>query len=107
MTIAAKRDFEIVSSGKSVPAQVLIYAPEEIDDVHWGCEYELKGFSNSRRRKIFGVDGYQALLMALKTLCTEISISEEYKSGKLALFGEHNFDITELMGFAPVKGDPQ
>ena len=101
MTVVATRKFEIFEGDGAGKAQVIIHMPAEMDDVHWGCEYELKGFSNSRRQKIFGVDGYQALYLAMKIVCTEIAISDEYKSGKLALFGERNFDIQEAMGFAP------
>lgn len=101
MTIVAEREFMIIEGAELRPARVLVYAPEKISDNEWKCEYRLVGFSKDRARKAYGVDSYQALYLALKILATEIAITDEYKGGKLTLFGKADFDINEMMGFLP------
>jgi hypothetical protein len=101
MQVAAIRDFEILNGEETKKAQLRIYVPTQVKDVEWRCVYELKGFQNEKRKEVPGADGYQALYLAMKTACTEIAISQEYKSEKLTLFDEKSFNVEQMMGFAP------
>ena len=101
MTVVADRQFEVLEGAVTRDARVIVYSPVKVSDEEWTCEYKLEGFSTERVRKAIGVDSYQALYLALKILATEVAITDEYKSGRLSLFGEAGFDIKEMMGFVP------
>lgn len=76
------RMLKIDAGGSQTEVPVKIYHPVDLGD-HWQCEYEIGWPDNARRRKIFGIDSIQSLLIALQTIGIELYTSEAHKSGNL------------------------
>ena len=65
--------------------QVTIGAPEPYGN-DWCCPIRLKGLADSKEQWIFGVDSWQAMILALRVV--EIMLQNEVrKGGKLYYFG--------------------
>lgn len=80
--IILNRMLKIDAEGCQTEIPVRIYLPVDLGD-HWQCEYEIGWPDNTRRRKVFGIDSIQSLLIALQTVGIEIYTSEAHKSGNL------------------------
>jgi hypothetical protein len=65
---------------------VTIDAPEP-DGIDWCCPIRLKGLIDSKERRIFGVDSWQAMILALR-LTKAILQNEVRKGGKLFYLGK-------------------
>jgi hypothetical protein len=67
------------------PVKVSVSPPVKLDtpDDHWRCSYTIEGIGDGKRREAFGVDGIQALLLALTQVSTTLYTSPEYMSGHL------------------------
>ena len=65
--------------------QVTICAPEP-DGNDWACRIRLKGLVDSKERRIFGVDSWQAMILALR-LAEAMLQNEVRKGGKLFYLG--------------------
>lgn len=63
--IAARRLFEL-PNGK--PVVLTIGVPQPVRGSHWGCAVQITGLKTSWRRPryVFGIDGLQALHLAIK-----------------------------------------
>jgi hypothetical protein len=68
---------------------VKVAVPTKTPDVadEWTCEYQIDGLGDGKTRKAFGVDGIQALLLALTYVSTKLYTSPDYESGELAWDG--------------------
>jgi hypothetical protein len=53
-----------------------------------GCPYQIDGLGSGKVRFIFGVDGVQALWLALQTIGSDLYNSGEYRAGRLKAFME-------------------
>jgi hypothetical protein len=74
------------SAKRKSAVHVTIGAPEpEAND--WCCPIRLKGLVDSKERRIFGVDSWQAIILALR-LTEAILQNEVRKGGKLFYLGE-------------------
>jgi hypothetical protein len=80
--VILNRLLKIDAEGYHIDVPVKVYLPVDMGD-HWQCEYEIGWPDNARRRKVFGIDSIQSLLIALQTIGVEIYSSEAHKSGKL------------------------
>ncbi len=50
---------------------------------HWQCEYEIDWPNGVRKKKAYGIDSVQSLLIAVQLIGIEIYTSEAHRSGKL------------------------
>lgn len=80
--VILNRMLKIDAEGCQTEVPVRVYPPVDLGD-HWQCEYEIGWPDNARRRKVFGIDSIQSLLIALQTIGIEIYTSEAHKSGNL------------------------
>lgn len=73
-SLVCKREFVIAGSGRS--ASVSLYAPERHADDEWRCKVEYRIGRKRARQTIIGVDGFQALQLALKCIRRRLDESE-------------------------------
>jgi hypothetical protein len=73
---------------------VRLYAPEPVThSSDWACSFEIDE-PLALRRTLYGVSSLQALVLALKSLSSNLYGSEAYRSGQLGLHGEFGSDLT-------------
>ncbi|MGO8998275.1 MAG: DUF6968 family protein [Polyangiaceae bacterium] len=89
LDVIASRTLELRHrDGSSTPVVVRIGRPEPIDDGrNYRCEYEIEGLSTTKRAWLGGVDGAQALWMALVGVGIVLRTSEEGKEGRITFDG--------------------
>jgi len=61
------------------------------DNGDWSCTYSVVGLGHSKQRQSIGVDGMQALYLAMIYIATDLYNSVEYQRGNLTWLG--NFDL--------------
>lgn len=72
---------------------VRLYAPEPVpDSSDWGCTFEIDE-PLALRRTLYGVSSLQALVLALKSLSSNLYGSDAYRSGQLGIYGEFGGDL--------------
>jgi hypothetical protein len=81
--IAARRVFQ---SPKGKPVILTLGVPEPVPGSDWGCALQITGLNTSWRRPryVFGIDGLQALHLAMKIAAVEL----ESTKPELAWLGE-------------------
>ncbi|MGG7568196.1 DUF6968 family protein [Rhodovulum sp. DZ06] len=72
---------------KDVPdaVEVRVHRPEA-DDVDYFCRVEIDGLASPVRKKAYGVDAMQALLLGLSMAKTCLTASCEFKRGEIGWF---------------------
>ena len=73
------------SAKRKSAVQVKVGAPER-DGEDWTCPIRMKGLVDSKERRIFGVDSWQAMILALR-LAEAMLQNEVRKGGKLFYLG--------------------
>ena len=74
--------------GTTTPILVRIGRPEPIDDgANYRCEYEIEGLSTAKRAWFFGIDGVQALSLALAGVGMLLRTSPEGRNGRITFNG--------------------
>ncbi len=87
--VIATRELDIADSGAKVI--VGIGTPKNFpDSSDYYCPYEIRGLGNDKIRYAGGIDGVQALLLALQMVGAELYTSEEGKAGTLIWAGGHD-----------------
>ena len=83
--VIAHRRLVISSPSGDIEVPVRLFQPEEEDGM-WICRYEID-WPNGRKSYFgAGVDGMQALILALQTIGVEIYTSEYHEAGTLRWF---------------------
>jgi hypothetical protein len=80
---------------------IRIYEPQP-DQADWRCEYEISWPSKQRRSYAMGVDSFQALQLAMFKVAIDVGVSDEFKAGRVSVFGEAITTTTELNQHFPV-----
>jgi len=94
-----ERSIECLSDGNWQSGAIKVFQPHKTSQ-GWTCRYEISWPGESRSNEIHGVDGFQALELAMRMVPTEIATSDAFKKSQLRLFSESpalNTDtLTEL-----------
>ncbi|GAB5454063.1 MAG: hypothetical protein Hens2KO_02920 [Henriciella sp.] len=105
-SVIAERDVEVEENDQLIPGKIQVFAPQlhsqdrpKAD--YWGCQIAVSFGSYSRSREIFGMDSYQALMLALKMIPSEIEFSPAFRNGKLRLWGNPLTSTTEVFDWKP------
>ncbi|MFW1859215.1 DUF6968 family protein [Acinetobacter defluvii] len=64
-----------------------------LDEEDYRCDFEIIGFLNNIKSYAMGSDSIQALFLALSRIAIILYTSEEYKHGRLTLYGSLNLDL--------------
>lgn len=85
---------------------VQLFSPQE-DRGAWRCDYRLSWPGFDKTRGAMGEDQWQALHLAMHVVPAEIFATDDFKQGRIGLWG-HKFtsyeDICELFDVKPVEG---
>jgi hypothetical protein len=85
----AERRFQIDGSDLVVRFYVPIRAPGG----EYRCGYVIEWPAGEVRRSAAGEDGIQALMLAMRTVHSELIESDAYKEGRLTLHGQADLDL--------------
>ncbi len=80
--LIAKRTLKITTSSESIEVPVAVFLPRMIGK-DWACRFTIGWPDGEIEMDIEGVDGIQALVLALKTIGAIIYSSDHHASGKL------------------------
>jgi len=69
------------------------YTPAKAPGGEFQCQWSLEWPGRHVRRHACGEDGVQALMLAMRTVHSELVESDAYKAGRLALWGEADLDL--------------
>ncbi len=106
-----ERKLECLENGSWEAGVIRVFQPERVDP-HWTSRYELSWPGMERGTDIHGVDGFQAMELAMRMVPSEIAMSRAFKESRLRMFGdEHALDMASLIQFFPIQqvglGDEQ
>lgn len=107
--IVVERAFDYFGEGATQIAAARVYSPAP-DEVDWGCEYEVAWPGYQRKGRIFGIDAWQALQLAMHIVPYEILSTDDFKQGRIGIFGEPITDgdaLCEMFGSKVVEGPKQ
>jgi hypothetical protein len=76
------RSLKILDPDGNIEVEVRLFMPEK-DDQAWICRYEIDWPTRVKRSFAAGVDGIQAILLALHKIGISLYASEYHKNGKL------------------------
>lgn len=96
MTEAAfvRRDFE--SDGQQVRCK--FFFPTLEAGGEYKCRWTIEWPKHRTKHDACGIDGVQALILAMRVVHTELIASEEYCAGRLTYFGERDLDLLPPFG---------
>jgi hypothetical protein len=60
--------------------------------------WRIIGLSRARSREAAGIDGIQALMLAMRTVHAELTESAEYKRGQLTYLAQADLDLPPMWG---------
>ena len=109
MSVIVERELDYFGpSGKDTGiAQVFTPLP---DDRSWSCAYQLQWPGFTYNSRAFGVDAWQALQLAMYIVPTQIFATDDFKGGRIGVFGERATtyeSICGMFGVKPVEGPTQ
>lgn len=71
------------------------------------CRWSIRWPDQIKQRYTCGVDGVQALLLAMRTVHTELMESEFYKQGMLTYLEQYDLDLPAGYGMGPLYQPPK
>jgi len=75
---------------------VEIGTPSPVPGSDWGCRVRIRGLSEPVNRTVFGIDPVQALSIALIYSGMMVTSSEEFRDGRLHLWGSPARNVFEV-----------
>ena len=82
---------------------VRFYRPEKAAGGEFQCRWTIVGWPDGELGDpVCGIDGVQALMLAMKSVHIKLVESEAYKSGKLTLFEQADLDLPPTWGAGPL-----
>jgi hypothetical protein len=64
----------------------------------WVCAYQILGFKRKRGLLVYGIDAFQALLLAIKSLSVDLEVEAKRSGGILTFLGEALIDFPKSKG---------
>jgi hypothetical protein len=87
--VIAERVFDLVDGGAQREVRVLIGAPTPIpESPDFYCTYQVVGLADATVRYTEGVDGAQAMYLAMEAVGSLLASTHEWRSGRLTWYGE-------------------
>jgi hypothetical protein len=83
----ATRTLKLRDAGREFDVPVRIFAPEHQRDGCWLCRYEIDWPDGRKSVASGGVDSFQALVLALQMIGSELYATNYHDQGKLSLDG--------------------
>jgi hypothetical protein len=88
--IVAERKLNLLNSdGPPLEVLALLNKPNQLPDhCDYYCPYQIKGVGDERARYSCGIDTFQALQLAIRTIGVELEVLNKDLGGKLAWDGD-------------------
>ena len=103
--IIATRIMKLIGDNGDIELPIHLHAPSE-DDRCWRCDYEIGWPRNPHRASAYGVDGVQALQLAMSAIGTDLQLSPYHRAG-LLIFEETDPGYGFPAGLPPDAGRMQ
>ena len=99
--VIVERDLELSMKGrKKKKVSVRFGKPLLVPGYDFGCVYEIDGLETKPiTRRIFGVDGVQALDLAMKMAMVDLLCSKAYQEGRLTWLGSGDLGLPVMDEF--------
>lgn len=85
---------------------VRFFAPSGPPGGEFQCRYVIGWPEREVRRHVCGLDGLQALMLAMRTVHTELIESDAYKAGRLTWCNQADLDLPPTWGVGPLYDPP-
>jgi len=79
----ASRILTLHEDGQESTIPIRLSAPQQRDARAWSCCYEIGWPEGKKAREVWGFDSFQAIILALQAISTDIYTSTYHKSGNL------------------------
>jgi len=82
---------------------VRVYTPTLEPGGEYRCRWQIEWPDRSQRLATCGIDGVQALMLALRSLHSELVESDEYRNGQLTYLDQRDLDLPPTWGDGPLS----
>jgi hypothetical protein len=105
--VIAEREYRLMHGRKRSTVRLRFGKPRPFRDRRdFYCVYQIDGLDRGRRTMWSGgVDGVQALELAMQMACTELVLSEEYTAGRLSFHGSPDLGLPGLSNLPDLLRD--
>ncbi|AMY68884.1 DUF6968 family protein [Frigidibacter mobilis] len=80
--------------------------PVAVATAEFACHWRIVWPDREEAGRVFGEDGVQALMLALRRVSDVLMQSEPYKAGNLTLWGQRDLDLPPGWGAGPLYTIP-
>jgi hypothetical protein len=107
--VILERELELRVAGRKQAKVVVRFGkPRRFPRSDFGCRFGIDGLSKPIAMTIFGVDGIQALDLAMKTALVRLVLSDEYQAGRLTFLGSYDLGLPVTDAIADrLRPDPR
>ena len=85
---------------------VRFFAPARATGGEFQCSYFIGWPGREVRRHACGEDGVQALMLAMRTVHSELVLSDAYKAGRLTWCDQADLDLPPIWDVGPLYDTP-
>lgn len=85
---------------------VCFFAPSQAPGGEFQCRYVIGWPEREVRRYACGEDGLQALMLAMRTVHSDLIESDAYKAGRLTWCDQADLDLPPTWGVGPLYDPP-
>jgi hypothetical protein len=82
---------------------VRVFAPTLERGGEYRCAWQIEWPNRTGRLAACGIDGIQALMLALRSLHSDLVESDEYRTGQLTYLDQHDLDLPPTWGDGPLN----
>ncbi len=88
------------------PLLIRFEAPAEVPGSDFECRWSIAWPDGDVRHRTFGIDGIQALALAMQAVHDRLLESEAYKAGRLTFLGQGDLDLPPSWTTGPLYQIP-
>ncbi|WP_189620387.1 DUF6968 family protein [Novosphingobium colocasiae] len=85
---------------------VRFFSPFRAPGGEFQCHYSIGWPERDVRRRVCGLDGLQALMLAMRLVHSELVESDAYKAGRLTWCDQTDLDLPPIWGVGPLYDPP-
>ena len=87
---------------KGEPVIARFFAPTPAPGGEYQCRWEIEWPGKTERGYACGIDGVQALMLAMRLVHGDLAASEAYRSGALTYLDQSDLDLPPAWGAGPL-----
>ncbi len=85
---------------------IRFFAPTKVNEGEFQCRYSIGWPEREACRYACGSDGIQALMLAMRTVHSDLVESDAYKAGRLTWCDQADLDLPPTWGVGPLYNVP-